>query len=129
MSHSSLEQQLDRVELQFNAVSSALIGGDPEAVQAASAMLQQLAVRFVQMVDEMGRDRAGSVAVASLSPRIQALAAGMPALRENLLRRSAYVERALQLVVPATQKTTYAAHTGPYGSGARRSGAFNVFSA
>lgn len=126
MSHSSLEQQLDRVEHQFNAVSSALIEGDPEAVQAASALLQQLSVQFVQMVDEMGRH---STAAGPLAPRIQALAGGMPVLRENLMRRSAYVERALQLVVPATQKTTYAANAGPYGSGVRPSGMFKGFSA
>jgi len=35
----------------------------------------------------------------------------------------------LQLVVPATQKTTYAANAGPYGGGVRPSGAFKVFSA
>lgn len=126
MSHASLEQQLDRVERQFNVVSSALIGGDPDAVQAASALLQQLSVHLMHMVDEMGRYRA---AAAPLLPRIQALAAGMPVLRENLLRRSGYVERALQLVVPATQNTTYATNAGPYGSGVRRSGAFKVFSA
>lgn len=129
MSHSSLEQQLDRVEHQFNAVSSALIDGNPETVQAASAMLQQMAVHFVQMVDELGRNRVSLVAAASLSPRIKALAEGMPVLRENLMRRSAYVERALQLVVPATQKTTYAANAGPYGSGVRTSGMFKGFSA
>lgn len=126
MSHLSLEQQLDRVERQFNVLSCALIDGNPEAVQSASALLQQLCVHFVQMVDEVGRY---NTAAGPLLPRIQALAAGMPVLRENLLRRSAYVERALQLVVPTTQKTTYAANAGPYGSGLRPSGMLRGFSA
>lgn len=127
MSLSSLEQQLDRIEHQFNLVSSALIGGDPDAVQNASAQLQQVAVSFAQMVDA---SRRYGINLASLAPRIKAVAEGLPGLRANLLRRSAYVERALQLVVPAaTQKTTYAASAGVYGSGVRQSGAFKVFSA
>lgn len=126
MSFSTLEQQLDRVEHQFNAVSAALVNGDPDLVQASSAALQQLSVQFVQMVDELGRR---SVAPAPLAMRIKALADGMQLLRDNLARRSAYVERALQLVVPATKNTTYSATQGPYGSPVRQSGAFKVFSA
>lgn len=126
MSFSSLEQQLDRLEYQFNAVSSALVDGNPDVVQASSALLQQLAVHLVQVVNEFGKN---SIVPAPVVLRLRALADGLPLLRANLLRRSAYVERALQLVVPATQKTTYATGAGPYGGGVKQSGAFKVFSA
>lgn len=126
MSFTSLEQQLDLLEYQFNEVSSALVDGDPVAVQSSSFALQQLSVDFVQIADELGR---GCLAYTPLTLRLKALAEGLPSLRENLLRRSSYVERALQLVVPATQDTTYAKTTGPYGSGVRQSGKFKAISA
>ena len=123
MSFTSLEHQLDLLEHQFNEVSSALIDGDPIAVQSSSSALQQLSVNFVQIADELGR---GCLAPTLLTLRLKALANGLPTLRENLLRRSSYVERALQLVVPATQNATYAKTTGPYGTGVRQSGKFKV---
>jgi hypothetical protein len=125
MSFTSLEQQFDSIEQQFNALSLALIAGDPDIVHAASAQLQLLAVDLVQMLDQVGRDY---LSPPPLALRIKALAEGLPVLRECLLRRAVYVERALQLVVPATQQTTYAAQAGPYGHGVRQSGAFKVFS-
>lgn len=126
MSFISLEQQLDLVEQNFNEVSVALIHGDPDVVQAASAQLQQLAVDLVQLLDQIGRHQ---ISPAPIALRIKAITEGLPVLRENLLRRSAYVDRALQLVVPATQNSTYATGSGPYGSGVRQSGAFKVLAA
>lgn len=126
MSFTSLEKQLDLLEHQFNEVSSALVDGNPVLVEASSAALQQLAVDFLQITDELGR---GSLAPVHLALRVKALATGMPTLQANLLRRSFYVDRALQLVVPATQTTTYCASTSPYGGGVRQSGQFKVMSA
>jgi hypothetical protein len=126
MSFISLEKQLDLLEQQFNEVSSALIDGDPVLVQSSSAALQQLSVNFLQIVDELGRF---SLAPSHLALRVKALALGMPTLHANLLRRSFYVDRALQLVVPATQTTTYSSSTSPYGGGVRQSGQFKVMSA
>jgi hypothetical protein len=126
MSFISLEKQLDLLEQQFNEVSSALIDGDPVLVESSSVALQQLAVDFLLIADELGR---GSLAPAHLALRVKALSVGMPTLHANLLRRSFYVDRALQLVVPATQTTTYSGTTSPYGSGARQSGQFKVLSA
>lgn len=126
MSFTSLEKQLDLLEHQFNEVSSALVDGNPVLVEASSAALQQLAVDFLQIADELGR---GSLAPVHLALRVKALATGMPTLHANLLRRSFYVDRALQLVVPATQTTTYCASTSPYGGGVRQSGQFKVMSA
>jgi hypothetical protein len=127
MSLTTLEQQLSLLEAQFNAVSNALIAPDPVDVQTSSAQLQQLAVEFLQMRDDCGRN---SLNTPHLVLRLQALAQGMPMVRENLLRRSAYVERALALLVPQAQaQSTYSDSSGPYASGVRASGQFKAFSA
>ena len=126
MTLTSLEQQLDLLERQFNEVSSALIDGEPLAVQSTSAALQQFAVDFLQIADEYGRN---SVAQGTMALRVKALAEGLPVLRENLLRRSSYVDRALQLVVPATQKVTYGSSGGPYGGGIKQSGQLKMMAA
>jgi hypothetical protein len=126
MTLTSLEQQLDLLERQFNEVSFALIDGEPTAVQSSSAALQQLAVDFVQIADEFGH---ASVTQGNMALRLKALADGLPVLRENLLRRTSYVDRALQLVMPATQKVTYETSAGPYGGGVKQSGQMKFLAA
>ena len=125
MSVITLDYQLDLLELQFTEVASALVDGNPDAVQSAGARLQQLAVGLVQMADEVGRNR---LTAPLRAQRIKALAKRLPALRENLLRRAAYVDRALEVVVPTPPRSTYVGRN-TYGSAMRQSGAFNVLSA
>lgn len=126
MSYISLEEQLNLLERQFNEVSAALRGGDIGLVQASCAGLQQLAVDFVQIADEVGRFH---IASAPLAVRIRAIAEGLPALRANLFRRLTVVEQALQVVVPASQKATYAKTEGRFGTGFRPSGQLRSLSA
>ncbi len=126
MSFTSLEHQLNLIERQFNEVSRSLVDGDPVTVETSSGALQQLAVDFVQMVDESGQSILNTP---QLALRIKAISEGMPVLRESLIRRSAFVDRALQLVVPATQQTTYATSSGPYGGAFKQSGQMKAQSA
>lgn len=126
MPFSALEQQLDDMERQFDVVASALVGAEPMEVQSNSVALQRMVVDFKHMVDACGIDH---LAHAHLSTRLQALAGNLSGLRENLMRRTAYVEQALQLVLPATEKTTYAQVSGPYGERVRRTGTFRALSA
>jgi hypothetical protein len=126
MSPSVLEQQLDKLEYACNAATLALSEGDPAAVQAASATLQQLAVDVLQLVNSASRSTQNPE---SAILRIRALSNALPALRENLLRRSAYVDQALALVIPSMQKTTYAKSAGIYGAAAPQSGTFRGFRA
>ncbi len=122
----SFDAQICLLEAQFRVVSAALLDGGPVAIQSTSATLQRLAVELVQMVDETGRDQLNSPGHLQ---KLSVLASGMVALRENLVRQSAYVERALEVLVPATrQKSTYA-DSGVYGSSIRRSGEFTAFAA
>lgn len=121
------DNQICLLEAQFRDVSAALLDGDPVAMQSNSVTLQGLAVGLAHMVDQAGgRNQLNS---SGHLRRINALSSGMVALRENLLRQSAYVERALEVLVPATrQKSTYAGG-GVYGSPIRQSGEFTAFAA
>lgn len=126
MARSSLDNHLDLLEAQFKEVGISLIQGSPESLQSHGSKLQQLAVGLIQMVDEVGRAQLDSP---DRTKRIKALATGLAVLRENLLRRSSYVDGALELVVPTTgQKPTYAG-SGAYGGPVHQSGAFRVFRA
>lgn len=134
MTHTVLEvldQQLDQLESELVRLRASLMDGDPTLVQSASTSFQRLAVDFLQMTDEMGRVRASTPA---RMQRIKRLAQDVVGLREILLRRAAYVDRALAVIVPGAQKTTYAAANttrSGYGGGtaARRVGAFAAYSA
>ncbi len=126
MSHSTLDIQLDLLEAQIQELGGSLIAGNPELFQTAGARFQQLAVELIQMADQVGRVQLNSP---SRARRIRALSSGLGALRENLLRQSAYVDHALAVVVPATQQKATYAGTRAYGSPIRQSGAFSVLSA
>lgn len=126
MTYDSFSQQLDLLENQFTVLGASLVDGEPAKLQAASAQIQQLTVDLIQMADDVGR--ATLRAPGSLR-RLQAMSIRLAAVRENLLRQSAYVDQALALVVPESrQKATYpGART--YGGPVRQSGAFSVLSA
>lgn len=126
MSHISLDTQLDLLESHFATVAASLVDGSPDAVQTHSVTLQRLAVELIQMADAVGRVQLGAP---HRMRRVKALANGVAGLRENLLRQMAYVDRALEVVVPVTrEKATYAGGA-TYGQAARQSGAFKVLAA
>lgn len=126
MSSAILDRQLDSIEQQFNELSGVLLGGDPLCVEVASGALQQLVVDLLQMADEVGRASFQSNARAA---RIKALAGMFPLLRGNVLRRSAFVDRALETIIPNAPQNGYASQAKTYGSSMRQSGAFKVLSA
>ena len=127
MQHSLVEQHLSLVEAQLQVASAALVDADPSAIQSSSTKLQMLVVNFAKITETLG---AGHADVRSLASRIQASVRGITLLREGLARRSAYVERALEVVVPGAQKSTgYADIHSPYGSTGRSSGQFKTFTA
>lgn len=123
---SQLDTQLDLLESHFQALAASLTDGRPDALASGGAVLQRLAVELAQMAK--GLAPAELTAPRRLQ-RIKALAGGIANLRENLLRQMAYVDRALEIVVPATrEKATYAGG-GVYGQPVRQSGAFSVLAA
>ena len=126
MSPNFLDTQLDCLETQVKELSESLLGANPVAVQTCGATLQRLAVELVHLAHGAGRDQLG---YSRRIQRIKALARGMASLRETLLRRIAYVDRALEVVMPVSRdKPTYAGGSA-YGQPVRQSGAFSVFAA
>ena len=124
MQNTSLDTQLALAEQQLNAAVYCLNEGHAQALMEASEGLQATAVGLVQLMHT-----ARTVApAADYAARIGDLAQRLISLRENLIRRSAYVERALKVVMPAVERTTYQTQ-GPYGSTLRSAGAMNAASA
>lgn len=126
MSYSSLDTQLDFLEAQFKELADSLLDGSSARVQSAGAALQKLAVEFVQTADELGH---AQLLVSNRVLRLKTLASGIATVRESLLRQSAYVDRALELVVPAAQPQATYAGSRTYGGPVRQSGAFAVLAA
>lgn len=125
MTTATLDGQLDRIEEQFNELSALLSEGDPQGIELASAALQQLAVEFLQMVEDAGPTSFAS----KRAERIKTLASVFPLLRSNVLRRCAFVDRALDTIIPSAPQSTYAGNAKTYGAAMRQSGAFKVLSA
>ena len=126
MSHLTFDDQLDLLESQLHELTGSLIDDNPALLQAASTKFQQLAVELRQMAKEAPRTKLGS---SNGFRRISALANGMATFRENLLRRSAYIDCALGLLIPvAGDRSTYAG-SRVYGSPARGSGSFATLTA
>ncbi len=124
MQNKTIETQLALAEQQLNAAVLSLNEGHGEALVEASEGLQATAVGLVQL---MQASRTNALA-SDYAAKMGDLAQRLISLRENLIRRSAYVERGLKVVMPAVEKTTYQTH-GPYGSTPRSAGAMNTASA
>ena len=128
MSELNLAPYWERVETRFRAISVALAEGDPATLSAEAAALQQLAVDLQAFLNSGGT-------LARMSPalltRMQELLALMPALRDALYRRSAYVDQALKTVVPAvaTEATYGSGGSGKYGAVAKQSGSMKPIAA
>ncbi len=126
MSTSHLDVQLEQLESQCRALQASLLSGNTAELRAGGTTLQRLTIEFSQMAAEAGPRQ---LDISGRAQRVKALASGIAMLREGLLRQLAYVERGLEIVVPATRdKTTYATG-GAYGSPVRQSGSFTFLSA
>ncbi len=119
------DQQLDHVESQFNELSSVVLRGQADAVQVASARLQELAVEMLQMAQKLP---AQALREGQRGQRLRVLAQSIPALRMAVHRHSAIVDQALQTVLPTAKPATYVTK-GPYGGVLRQSGEFKVLAA
>lgn len=127
MNTPSLDDQLDLLEVQIKDAGAGLMEGNPQLLQSTATKLLQLVVEFMHLADAVGRTQLKS---ANRTRRIRAIASSMAVLRENLLRQSAYVDRALGLLVPTVkEKATYAVGGGAFNRQVRQSGAFTVLSA
>jgi hypothetical protein len=122
----SIEGQLDLLDEQIGLLSVTLIDGSPQALQSASAGLQILSVQLLKMLEVAGcTELLGTGRIAT----VRALAGRLASVRENLFRLSAHADRALALLVPATQQKSTYPGSRTYGGPVRQSGAFSVFAA
>ena len=121
MPNISIESQLALAEQQLNAAVHCLNEGHGQALTEASEGIQATAVSLVQLM----HSARSSEKVADYAFQIGDLAQQLISLRENLIRRSAYVERALKVVVPEVESPTYH-NRGPYGSKLRSAGTMNI---
>lgn len=119
MLFAEIEKPLSLIEFQCESVAAAVATGEPQMLENASNALQQAALDFSGLMDRLGgAQQAGP----ELHARLKKLAEQLTIQRENLIRRSVVVERALHALVPATRKSTYAAPAG-------RAGSYKAFSA
>ena len=123
---SPLQDHLDRMEHCFNAAAALLASDDAQAFADTSATLHALALELAPIVGDAQRM---SRLDAAQRQRVTALAQGLGVLREGLLRRSAYVHQALQVVVPTPAPSTYGKASSPFGAVAPQSGQFKVLAA
>lgn len=120
-----LESACTALEQHLQQISAALIDQDPQVLLSASAALQSRTIEFSQLLTQARPEVLGNPALQS---RIVALANALSSRRELLIRQSVLVERALNAVVPATCKTTYATTAGPYGTARTSSGTIKPLS-
>lgn len=104
-----IDQPLTLIESQCAALAAAVENGDAQALETLGTGLRQLAVDFSALMEHVN----GTDPV--LRARLRKLSALLAGQRENLLRRSVVVERAVQVMLPEAQ-----AATGPYSGPARR---------
>ena len=109
-----------------DAVSQALLAGDPAHIETTSRELQQAALALSGLLQGARGKRAMDTA---FRQRLGHVLASLGMQREALLRRSAVVERSLHSIVPATRPSIYAGSARSYGHNARQSGAFKLLSA
>lgn len=132
MLSAALAETLAQAELRFSAASTALLKGEPLALASAGVQLRQAALEVSAVVQGLSpRERSNQKLIA----RLQRLTEGLACLRENLIRRSVLVERALHAIVPATRSATYAQQASapyastPYASAGKQTGAFKLLAA
>jgi flagellar hook-associated protein FlgK len=126
MTLSVLQHQLDQVEQQLNEAADLLVSNDAQGLANAGSAIQALSVELMQTLRSHTDAQATSPTVLN---RIQHLASGLNALRENLSRRAAYVDQALRVVLPSPPDLTYTGAAKPFGAVSAPAGTRNVLSA
>jgi len=118
---------LAAIEHQLHTLSAGVQQQDPQSVLQAAGTLQQECVDFVQRLQNASPH---SLRVANpVVQRLHAIHRELGQVREHLLRSSAYVDKALQVVLATEPESTYGNATSRYAAVARQSGAFRVLAA
>jgi hypothetical protein len=105
MNASSIEQQLSTLEERLQAVSTSLISGEAEGLETHSRQLRQAMADFAQ-------SSIGTALPAATLARLARISQTLAFQRENLIRRSVVVDRALASFLPANDAATYSQSIG-----------------
>ena len=108
-----LDQALQTVELQLQALSAALLAADPQALQQCSERMRQVSVDFINALEGL------QVAAVThgLEERIRQIHTTLSLQRDSLARLAALADRQAAVLLPPAQAT----HTyGPTTAGAAR---------
>lgn len=94
---SQLESALAQIEAHCEAVAAAVAQGETSALLAASQTLRQTAQDFHTLMQEASIQGAAP----ALRSRLRLLATQIASQRENILRRGAVIDRALDTLLPS----------------------------
>ena len=109
-------------------LAAALLDGQPDRVAASAVDMQHATTALSGALQ--GAQRGGGKVGQALQQRLRRLGQELVLQREACLRRSAFVDRSLNSIIPASRSMTYCGSvTSPYGKQARSSGAFGRISA
>jgi len=122
----SVEAAFAQVEHCFNALSMALVTGEPEALALSGINLHGASLALSALLKQTSTS---DLQTLEFKKRITVLVAALGSRRESLIRRAVLVDRALNALVPATVKSTYGQSPNTYGSVGPQTGAFKYLSA
>jgi len=108
-------QALERVEAQLDAISKAVVSGAPEVLERQAPLLN----RAILALSEFGLDAFDEEHKGRMLQCLERLSA----VRSNLARRSAAVERELSILMPGQRPPTYDALGRSTGAAGKRSSA------
>jgi hypothetical protein len=117
---------LTGVEQALALVNTRLVQGSADELEAACQSLQR-AVLACPGIRQQGLK---SLSLdAKLRARLQIVRLGMAQVRENMARRAAGVQRALQILLPGAPVATYGRAAAAFGSGSKSEASFTSLSA
>ena len=123
---SHLEVLLEKVEQHVLSVRNALLGDDPALLESQCQQLQASVTELFRCYEQLQKL---GVLPKKLNLRMKELSSALTLVRESLLRKSAFVDQALQIIFPSNAPSTYAPKSSPYGAAIRNSGKFGGYSA
>lgn len=127
MNAAHIQNVLNAAERCSDEVAAALVSGESAALEPAASALRQSAIELSALLQRLTRQELDA---AALQPRLKNLADRMAMQRENLIRRTVLVERALAVIVPATGAPTgYGQASRSYGGVGKQTGAFKYLAA
>ena len=118
------ERGLSDVEQLLGKVSSALIAGEPEPLEAASTELRHAMVDFARLAQSSAKSQVQDSATRQRLDKVSLL---LIQQRESLARRAVVVDRALTIVLPQSQPSS--TYSGGTKAAVYRGGAARIYAA